>query len=140
MSLQRKLRRQEQKKNGTTNGLPPGNPFGMLQKTLGDLKQFQGLGEMGKDLVEKLQEVQGVVNELTGLRDDLKVALEEAGDVKVELERQRMVFLRFLSAPDLFVGPGDYVNKFLATEARYRAEYDAMLLLVSLVTWAKEAP
>lgn len=144
MSLERRLRRQQQKKNG---GTPPkmmgGNPFQQLQHMLGDLKQVQGLGEAAKGvqaLGEKLQDAQGLVEELSGLRDELSGALDRIGGYEYELEKQRVVFMRFLFQSDLLVGPGDYIAKYLGLEARYRAEYDAMRFLMTLAIWAKEAP
>ena len=140
MSLERKMRRMAQQKQ---NGHPPNNPLAQLTKALGDLQKVQELGQAAKtvsDLGEKLQEAQGLVNELAGLRDELVQALADAGDVRVELGRQRAVFMRFLvDAPQIVAGPQNYIEKFVATETRYRAEYDAMLLLVKLATWAKEA-
>ncbi len=142
MSLERKMRRMAQK-NGHQNGQPQ-NPLAQLTKALGDLQKVQELGQAAKtvsDLGEKLEEAQGLVNELAGLRDELVQALADAGDVRVELDRQRAVFMRFLiEAPQIVAAPQNYIEKFVATEARYRGEYDAMLLLVKLASWAKEAP
>ncbi len=130
MSLERRLRRQQQKNGGNGSSLAQ---LQGLQKVVGDLGKLGGLGEAAHG-------VEQLVGELKGLRDQLQGAARQLADYGVELDRQRAVFLRFLLSPDIFVGPGDYLQKFLAAEQRYRAEYDAMRALVLLLTWAKEAP
>ena len=132
MGLERRLRRQQKHGNGHTNGLS--DSLGQLQKALGDL---QGVRELG----QASQGVQEVVAELTELRDQLKTALAAVPDYQAELERQRAVFLRLLFYPDVLVTPGTAgTEALLAAEQRYRAEYDAMMVLVKLLSWVKEAP
>lgn len=141
MSLERRLRRAQQK-NGR-NGNHVAELGGQLQKAMGDLHRLEGLGRAA-DGVEKL------LGELAELRDELQESISRVKDYddvvlrlreqEHELARQRAVFMRFLCQPDLFVGPGNYMEKFLATEQRYRAEYDALIFLQKLIAWAKEAP
>lgn len=153
MGLDRKLRRQQQRQNG--HGAPNNNPLGQLQQALGGpnnpLAQLQGalgnlqkvseLGQAAQALQDKLGEAQALVDELSTLRDELKGSLVDVEDMRVELGRQRAVFMRFLAATDSMVAtPVTYLEKFLQAEERYRGEYDAMLLLVKLASWAKEAP
>jgi hypothetical protein len=132
--MNRQLRRiQASSKNG--HGLS-----GMLGKLEGALGELQKVPQLGH-LEQAAQGVKELVGELTTLRDELKTALAEIPDYEVELGRQRAVFLRFLFYPDILLTPGEAgIGQFLSAEQRYRAEYDAMLFLVKLVTWAKEAP
>jgi hypothetical protein len=117
-----------------------------LLKTLPAFEQVAEAAKGVEPLVDKLKDVQGLVAELMQLRDDLKgMAAREAAredEYKIELERQRAVFLRFLFSPNILMSSSGQANleKFLAAEQRYRNEYDAMVVLVKLLTWAKEAP
>lgn len=153
MGMDRKLRRQQQRQNGhgapnnplaqlqQTLGGGPNNPIAQLQGALGNLQKVSELGQAAQALQEKLGEAQALLDELGVLRDELRGSLGDVADVRVELGRQRAVFMRFLAATDSMVAtPGNYLEKFLQAEERYRGEYDAMLLLVKLATWAKEAP
>ncbi len=120
MSVARRLRRQEQKRTGVSGAL---GQIGQLHTALNNLK----------GLAESAPGVAGLVKELVELRDELREALDMRDG---ELERQRAVFLRMLYYDNQQPG----VENFLATEQRYRAEYEAMLALIGLIRWAKEAP
>ena len=141
MSLARQLRRQQKR-----GGADIANPLGQLQAVLGDLKKVSDLGDTARGveaLGSKLKEAQALVDELAGLRNDLKQALNREEERDVELNRQRAVFLRFLfHSSDLLMSSSgqDNIERYLAVEQRYRAEYDGMRLLVRFLTWVKEAP
>lgn len=138
---QRRFAARQAAKSGK-NGGP--NPIGQLTKALDDLKMVQELGQAAKTveaLQEKLGRAETLVNELATMGEALEAALEKAEGFQGELDRQRAVFLRFLINDDTLLSPGpEMYAKFLATEQRYRAEYDAMRFLAWLVEWAKEAP
>jgi hypothetical protein len=133
MGLDRRLRRQQQKH-------PNGNALAQLQSVLGDL---QKVGQIGKTVQEAegalKTQLPGLIEELSKLRDGVKMVLAENADLKLGLERQRAVFLRFLYRPDLLLPSGrSGLEKFLATEQRYRDEYDAAPHPVDLMAWIKE--
>ncbi len=132
--MNRQLRRaQASSKNG--HAIP--SMLGRLEGALGELQKVQQLGQLG----QAAQGVQDLVAELKGLRDELTTALERVPEVEAELEKQRVVFLRLLFYPDILMTPGEAgLTQFLSAERRYRAEYDAMLFLVRLASWAQEAP
>ena len=133
MGLDRNLRRQQRKNGGAPTGL--GQITGQITAALGELKKVGDLGQAAENLP-------GILTELGGLRDELRGVLAEAD---VELRRQRAVFLRFIwsngsveAEPIYSPGP-DMLAKFLSLEQRFRDEYDAMCVLVKLLSWAKEA-
>ena len=140
MGAARNIRRQQQKMAAKGNG--HSSPLDQLRDALGGLKQIQDLGQTAfslENLAGKAQEAQDIVDELKELRGALKEALDYAAECKEELARQRAVFLRLLTQPEPFLGPGDdIVENFLAAESQYRAEYNALLLFVRFLTWVKE--
>ena len=145
------MNNRQMRRSGGKNGF---GMVGQLQSALTDLKKVTALGEHAQvvsALSEKLDAANGLVAELTELRNDLqglrdglraapKATPDRSGELELELARQRAVFLRFLFSPDILVSQGpDMVKRFLAAEQRYRDEYDAMCGLVKILSWAKEA-
>jgi hypothetical protein len=135
MGLDRKLRRQQQRKNGNAHlGSDVLGSIGQITKVIGDLKQVQDLGKAAEGLPELL-------SELRAMRDSTQEVLAKNAELELELARQRAVFLRFFWVNDVLFSPGpELLSKFLAAEQRYRSEYDAMCVLMKLLSWAKEAP
>jgi len=137
--MDRNLRRQQKKNGGAHLGL---GIQGQITAALDELKKVGDIGQVAESLP-------GLLTELVELRDELRGAVahaEESGlAFEAELTKQRAVFMRFFwsrgsveAEPSLSPGP-DMLSKFLTLEERYRAEYDAMCVLVKLLSWAKEA-
>jgi hypothetical protein len=120
MGLERRLLRQQQKKHADN-----GSIHGQLQKAIGDLQGVRDLGQAAR-------QVQDLVGELTALREELRRALASVPVYQAQLDRQRAVFLRLMAHPD--------AHHILALEQQFQAEYDAMQVLVGLLSWVKEAP
>ena len=124
MGLERNLRRQKKRMAAKGDGHPAPNPFDQLRDAIGGLDQIQKVLMEIKDLQGKFKEALGYVEVC-----------------KEELARQRVVCLRFLTQPEPLMGPRDNaVDKHFSAERQYRAEYDALLLFVKLLTWVKETP
>jgi hypothetical protein len=131
MGLDRKLSRVLARKNGN-GGTPAVNPLAALQK-------LQEAAQAAGGLHEALATVQGLVVELTASRGALEQALQTVSGLDYELMRQRAVFLRFLHTPDFIVTPGpEGITRFIATEERFRAEYDVLHAFVLLAERMKE--
>jgi hypothetical protein len=136
-SVDRRARRFAKKNLGHI----PSNPIAQIQKVLGDLTQVGQATQQVQELGGHLMAAKEALAELVTVRDDLLAAVGELEAQRMENAKQRAVFLRFfMSRSDLLLGGGDDFEKFVKTEERYRREYDGMLLLVALATWAKEAP
>lgn len=115
-----------------------------LQGVLDGLQKVQDLGkaaeEVGK-LGSALDQAGRAAGELVEMKNDLLRTAEKLQDrlgrVEYETSRQRAVMLRFLwNLNAERVLPEQSVADFLAVEERYQAEYDAMALLVWLLTFA----
>jgi len=138
MGMDRNLRRQQKKNGGAHLGL--GRIQGQITAALDELKKVGDIGQVAESLP-------GLLTELVELRDELRGAVahaEESGlAFEAELTKQRAVFMRFFwSRGSVEAEPSfspDMLFKFLTLEERYRAEYDAMCVLVKLLSWAKEA-
>lgn len=131
MGLDRKLSRVLARKNGN-GGISTANPLEALQK-------LQEAAKAASGLHEALATVQGLVEELTASRGALEQALETVAGLDYELLRQRAVFLRFFHTPDFIVTPGPGgITRFIATEERFRAEYDVLRAFELLAERMKE--
>lgn len=103
------------------------------------LLKLQEAAQAATGLQEALTVVQALAGELEASRGALVEALQTVGGLEHELAKQRAVFLRFLFSPDFIVTPGPGgIPRFLATEERFRAEYDVLQAFTLLAERVKE--
>lgn len=104
-----------------------------LKEVLGGLSALQGALPGLSQLEEVIGEAKRLALELEKARDDFAWATVELSDAAYELRKQRAVFLRFLYSPDCLIPTGPSgLNRFLASETRYRAEYDVLQAFAQL--------
>lgn len=125
MSVSRQVRRQHERLLQKKGSAPsPLAGLESLSKLASDLKELASGGETMQQLAVQLPVFQTNLEAVVCLSTAI---IEEARQIRFELERQRWVSLR-LTACVHPLDPSDFTGIF-ALEEQFRAEFDAMRLL-----------
>ncbi len=129
MQMNRQQRRATERQEAKSQrGMVPRAGFGQLA---GVATQLRSLIEAGSQLEQIPSQLAEVLEQVEQARLAFLGALESAKLTEYEAEKQRFVTLRLVGTVNP-VDPTD-VAALLALEAQYRAEYDAMRFLQTLL-------